>query len=215
MEKQQNLRPVEELPNISDLILNKQNVQFIIDNAVYRIEDISKNEFSYYSPNVNIKPQQEQDIDQNNNKSIPYLALQVKVHLGEIQVKMPDSYSTESEAKDKQLIKYVINQLSEQNDKVDIKTDLKTERLSEYNHPNPLYNDSIDKTIKIPDKTEIANNPNFEIEKGIDKNGVQMADDKSINTIAQDYVKGQEREIERKMFNMPESDKSKSDEMER
>jgi hypothetical protein len=92
--------------------------------------------------------------------------------------------------------------LSEKNDKVDIKLDSK-DIASEYKHPLPQFNDAIDKSIKIPDKTEIAGNPQkFEAEKGVDKNGVNMAETKSVNTIAEDYVKGQEKVIEQKVLTL-------------
>ena len=99
-------------------------------------------------------------------------------------------------------INKIYNPLSEKNDKVDIKLDSK-DILSEYKHPSPQFNEAIDKSIKIPDKAEIASNPQkFEAEKGVDKNGVNMADAKSVNSIADDYVKGQEKVIEQKVLTL-------------
>jgi hypothetical protein len=73
-----------------------------------------------------------------------------------------------------------------------------TEKQTDY--INGVNKTEIDKSIKIPDRNEIAQNPNkFEAEKGIDNNGVNEAPAKSINTIAEDYIKGQEKAIQERI----------------
>lgn len=63
-----------------------------------------------------------------------------------------------------------------------------------------LSNDLVDKSIKLPDRNEIAQNPfKYEAEKGIDRNGINEAPAKSVNTIAEDYIKGQEKQLQQRI----------------